>query len=222
MPNKKLVIFDFCGTLISFQTADRYVKFCVERLQDNKTVQCRHRLVQLMDKLRVFKIYNHIRPENNWRKRMILRQLKGVSYETCDQLAKKYFDEELLPNVVQPLVEKLKEHLANGDRVCILSGGYDVYIKYFAQYFGIKETISSKIAFRDGRCLGRMDGKDCMRENKLEYIRPYFNGASTICYTDSKSDMPLLELVEKPIVVSKDKAQLWATQLNYKQIVWNC
>lgn len=221
MPNNKLVIFDFCGTLISFQTADRYVQFCVKRLQSNKVVQYRHRLVQMMDKLRIFKIYNHICKANNWRKRMILWQLKGVSYEVCDRLAKEYFEEELLPNVVQPIVEKLKGHLKNGDRVYILSGGYDVYIKYFAQHFGVQETISSKIAFRDGLCTGKMDGKDCMRENKLEYIRPFLNGAETFCYTDSKSDLPLLELVDEPIVVSHQTSQQWAEYRNYKQIIWN-
>lgn len=221
MPDKKLVIFDFCGTLISFQTADRYVQFCVKRLQDNSAVQCRHRLVQLMDMFRVFKIYNHICKANNFRKRTILWQLKGVSYEVCDRLAKEYFEEELLPNVVQPIVEKLKGHLKNGDRVYILSGGYDVYIKYFAQHFGVQETISSKIAFRDGLCTGKMDGKDCMRENKLEYIRPFLKGAETFCYTDSKSDLPLLEIVDEPIVVSKEYPQNWATERNYQQITWN-
>lgn len=222
MPDKKLVIFDFCGTLISFQTADRYVQFCVKQMPDYKGVQCRHKLVQMMDTLRIFKIYNHICKVTNWRKRMILWQLEGVPYKVCDRLAKKYFEEELLPNVVPPIVEKLKEHLASGDRVCILSGGYDVYIKYFAQYYGVKEILSSKIVFRDGKCLGKMAGKDCMRENKLEYIRPYLNGAKTICYTDSKSDMPLLELVDEPIVVSKVGPQEWATEHNYKQIIWNC
>ena len=222
MLDKKLVIFDFCGTLISFQTADRYVQFCVERLQDNKAVQRRHFIMRILDKLRVFKIYNHIRPGNNWRKRTILWQLKGVSYEVCDRLAKEYFEEELLPNVVQQIVEKLKGHLKNGDRVYILSGGYDVYIKYFAQHFGVQETISSKIAFRDGLCTGKMDGKDCMRENKLEYIRPFLKGAETFCYTDSKSDLPLLEIIDEPIVVSKEYPQNWATERNYKQMIWNC
>ena len=174
-----------------------------------------------MDTLRIFKIYNHICKVNNWRKRMMLWQLKGVSYEVCDQLAKAYFEEELLPNAVQPSIDKLKEHLANSDRVCILSGGYDIYIKYFAQHFGVKETISSKIAFRDGICSGKMEGKDCMRENKLEYIQPFLNGAKTICYTDSKSDLPLLELVDQPIVVSKENPQKWAAERNYKQIIWN-
>lgn len=221
MPDKQLVIFDFCGTLIRFQTADRYVQFCVERLKDNKAVQCRHFMIRIMDKLRVFKIYNHIRSRNNWRKKMVLWQLKGVPYKECDQLAKDYFAEELVPNVVQPLIAKLKEHLTNGDRVCILSGGYDVYIKYFAQYFGVKDIISSRIAFFDGKCLGRMDGKDCMRKNKLEYIRPLIKNVKTICYTDSKSDLPLLEMVDEPIVVSHEVSQRWAEKRNYKQIIWN-
>ena len=107
------------------------------------------------------------------------------------------------------------------EKVCILSGGYDIYIKYFAQYFGIEDAISSKIAFQDGVCLGKMDGKDCMRENKVEYIRPYLESEYTICYTDSQSDLPLLQLVDEPVVVSHDSSQHWAENHKYKQIIWN-
>ena len=220
MLDKRLVIFDFCGTLISFQTADRYVNFCVKRLQDNRAVKCRCVILNMLDTLRVFKIYNHIKLGNNWRKRVVLWQLKGVSFEQCDQLAYKYFKEELLPNVVKPVVEKLKEHLAQKDRLVILSGGYDVYIKYFAAHFGIREYVSSTIAFENNRCLGTMDGKDCMRDNKVEYLRPLLEGETTICYTDSISDLPILELVDEPIVVSKNAPQQWATEHNYSQIIW--
>ena len=220
MPDKKLVIFDFCGTLISFQTADRYVKFCVERLKDNKVVQWRHRLIRVIDVLRIFKIYNNICSANNWRKRMVLWQLKGVSFEQCDQFAKAYFEDELLPNVVAPVVEKLKEHLVQNDRVVILSGGYDIYIKYFAAHFGIREYVSSRITFENNRCLGKMDGKDCMRANKIEFLQPLLKGETTICYTDSVSDLPILELVDQAVVVSKQVPQQWAIKRNYQQIIW--
>jgi len=221
MPAKRLAIFDFCGTLIQFQTANRYVSYCVERLKGNKSVQFRHNCLRLMDALRAFKIYYHLCPSNNWRKRVVLWQLKGVTISQCDSLACEYFKDELLPNVVSPLVEKLKQHLIEGDRVCILSGGYDIYIKYFAEYFGVKEVVSSKVAFSGGVCLGKMEGADCMRGNKLDYIRPLIDNMSTVCYTDSQSDIPLLELVDEPIVVSKSNPQDWATKRNYKQIIWN-
>ena len=221
MPKPQLAIFDFCGTLIRFQTADRYVNFCVERLKGNKIVQCRHRLVQMMDKFRIFKIYNRIKPSNNFRKRVILWQLKGLSYRLCNQMAKQYFETELLPAVVSPLIDKLQEHLAQNDRVIILSGGYDIYIHYFAAYFGVEETVSSKIAFKNNVCLGKMDGEDCMKYNKVRAIQSLMTGVTSYCYTDSISDLPLLEIVDNPIVVSKQTPQKWASQRNYKQIIWN-
>ena len=162
-----------------------------------------------------------MKPSNNFRKRMILWQLKGLSYYLCDQMAKQYFETELLPAVVSPLIEKLQEHLAQNDRVIILSGGYDIYIRYFAEYFGIKETISSKIAFEDNVCLGKMDGKDCMRSNKVSAMQSQMSGVTSYCYTDSMSDLPILEIVDNPIVVSKQTPQKWASQRNYKQIIWN-
>lgn len=219
MSEQRIIIFDFCGTLIRFQTADRYVNFCVERLKENRTIQCRHRLVQCMDILRIFKIYNRIKTVNNWRKRMILWQLKGVRYETCDRLAQIYFEKELMPNIYKPVVDKLKEYVDSGENVYILSGGYNIYIKYFARYYGVKNIICSKIAFKENVCTGQMEGKDCMRENKVDYIRPFLGELPMVCYTDSISDLPLLEIASEPIVVSNSALQDWATKRNYKQIV---
>ena len=223
MHKSNLVIFDFCGTLIEFQTADRYVQFCVRQLPSNRLVQCRHRLIMLMDALRIFKIYNRLKPSNNWRKRVVLWQLKGLSRSLCDQLAREYFEQELRPGIVKPLADKLQEHLANKDRVCILSGGYDIYIRYVAELYGIKEIISSKIAFSNDVCLGKMEGPDCMRENKIAYFNqlPRKKSERVIFYTDSPSDLPLLALVDEPIVVSKHKPQQWAKERNYNQLVWN-
>lgn len=220
MSNKKFVIFDFCGTLIKFQTADNYVNYCVERL-NYKSVNARHVLLRIMDVLRVFKVCNRINKKKNWRKMVVLWQLRGVKYEELDRLAEDYLKEKLLPNVVLPLIDRLREHIAHGERVCILSGGYDIYISKFAQYFGIEEVIASKIAFKNEICLGRLEGLDCMGENKLTYIRSIVSNFYTICYTDSISDLPLLKAIDKPIVVSSIKPQEWAKQYLYEQIIWN-
>lgn len=182
-------------------------------------VQCRHRLIQIMDKFRIFKIYNRMKPSNNFRKRMILWQLKGIDYATCDQLAQVYFEKELLPNIYEPVVAELQKHTGNGESVYILSGGYDIYIKYFAQYYGVKNVLCSRIAFKEKVCTGRMYGKDCMRANKVEYIRPFLEEKQMVCYTDSISDLPLLEISAEPIVISKAAPQAWAAKKNYKQII---
>ncbi|MBO5619571.1 MAG: HAD-IB family hydrolase [Paludibacteraceae bacterium] len=222
MSEHRLVIFDFCGTLIRFQTADRYVSFCLRNAPQSKSTRLRQFLVRTMEKLKLFKIYNRINKANNWHKRMILWQLKGLDYSTCDQLAQKYFEQELLPNEIAPAVQQMQAHITDGDRVCLLSGGYDIYIRHFAAHYGIQEYVSSRIEFQNGLCTGKMQGLDCMRGNKLVFFRELRKkGEHTIFYTDSISDIPLLEIVDEQIIVSHAAPQKWAEQRNYKQILWN-
>ena len=152
---------------------------------------------------------------------MILWQLKGIPFSRCDDLAHLYFEQELLPNIVQPLLKIMQQHINNNDRVCILSGGYDIYIRLFVQHFGVKEFISSKIDFRNGYCTGKMQGEDCMGRNKITCYQQLKKEASyTVFYSDSPSDLPLLELVDEPVVVSKDYAREWVAARNFKQIIW--
>jgi len=152
---------------------------------------------------------------------MILKQLQGATKQQCDTWARDYFLQELLPNIVTPAVEKLKMHLVKNERVCILSGGYGIYIKYFAEYFGVKEIYCSEIDFNNGVCTGKMDGMDCMKQNKVtRFSQIQTENSKVFFYTDSPSDIPLLEIVDQPIVFSKNAPQKWATQRNYKQIVW--
>ena len=146
MQANKLVIFDFCGTLISFQTADRYVDYCL-RCHPLPSARWQRCLLRLLEKTKVFALLAHIKPGNNWHKRMVLRQLKGYGQSLCEQLAADYLHDELLPNVVQPVLEIMKQHLADGDNVCILSGGYDIYLRCFADCFRVPLAVGSAIRF---------------------------------------------------------------------------
>lgn len=216
----RLILLDFCETLISFQTADRFVRYCVCQL-DDRGVVCRSRIVGGLDKLKVFKILNKFTVGS--KKRALLWQLKGVAREQLEQLARHYFEEELQPNVIAKMVEVMKQHQTQGDTLYILSGGYDLYIRYFAEYYGLDGYVACHIGFTDaGKCSGRMVGKDCMREEKVcrwKEIKGQY--AETICYSDSKSDLPILLAVDKGVVVSHNHAQEWAKEYQLDEIIWN-
>ncbi|MBQ4508075.1 MAG: haloacid dehalogenase-like hydrolase [Paludibacteraceae bacterium] len=222
MPKKNIVIFDFCGTLISFQTADRYVDYCRKHLC-YKSINRRYYILRLLERLRIFKIANKIWKRNNLHKKIVLYQLKGVSKTDCERMAQDYFREELLPNVIDVILQRLYEHKQQGDEIWILSGGYDIYIKYFAEYFGISRWKTSSIQFENGRCTGHISGEDCMSKAKVTYFRKICNAQenTTIFYSDSISDLPLLRTVHYGIVVSHKEHQTWAKQNNLKEIIWN-
>lgn len=223
--NPRKVFFDFCETLIRFQTADRFVDFCRKELRSNRMrrLQC---ATCLLTKLRLFSILNLL--SHGWggsvHKRLVLYQLKGIDYPILNRLGKAYFETMLQPAVIRPVIETMKRHISCGDEVWIVSGGYDIYIKHFVRHYGLKGYFASDIAFDNetGACLGRMKGKDCMGATKVSILRRYFGNdlSDTVAYSDSRSDLPLLSAVSTGFVISHSRHQKWIEQYNFQEIIW--
>lgn len=213
-------MIDFCETLISFQTADRFVQYCVQHL-NLRSIRIRQLIVQMFDLGKVFKILNKFTTGS--KKKALLWQLKGVPQARLDSLAKCYFEEELRPNVITPMVEVMKQHQKQGDVIYIISGGYDLYIHYFAEYYNVNGYLASTIGFTaDGRCTGKIVGTDCMREEKVSQWKKIKDAFSmTICYSDSQSDIPILTAVDQGIVVSHGQSQIWTKNYKLEELIWN-
>ena len=81
----KLALFDFCDTLVGFQTANQYVRYIVKNFSTSY-VKLRHLFYILLLKLRVIKILESLFPSNNIQKRIILWQIKGVKKLNLDVL----------------------------------------------------------------------------------------------------------------------------------------
>lgn len=218
--NDKVALFDFCETIANFQTADAYVKY----VQSHSNVSNKHiiYLHSLFNKLRVFSIARRIKPKGSLEKRFFLKQLKGRSNEELERLAKDYYLNEVKPNLIEPVVAELKYLQNEGYNCYVISAGYDIYLKYFCEEFGITDLLSTKIEFVDGICTGKFDGMDCMFEYKIKYINSAIKGDTKqwFAFSDSVTDLPMLELVGNPIVISRNHSQKWAEKNNFKQIIW--
>lgn len=218
----KIALFDFCETLVSFQTADKYVLFVQSESEvSNKMLKktydfCRrHQLMRLPRKLF---------PKSAIDKRLILLQMRGRTKLEMEKLAERYYAEEIRPALVPEVMNALKEKQDAGFKIFLVSGGYDIYLKLFAREFNIDGIISSKIEFKNGICTGKMFGPDCMSFNKINYILGTIadnDFSGWYAYSDSISDLPMLNLVGNPVVVSRNKPQEWAENENFSQIIWN-
>lgn len=221
--NKTIAIFDFCETLINFQTADLFIEFIIK----NENYY-RYSWIVNFDKLlrstRLLSLFNKIYPSFNLSKRLKLMQLRGLSENIIFDNAKKYFSESLILNTIPELYDLFKKHQANGDVIIIISGGYLPYLKVFSEIHGVKYFFATEMETKNGVITGNFLGKDCMsrqkivvleeciKENKIE-----FN--SSIAYSDSITDLPLLKWADTAFVVSKITSQKWAKQNNLNEII---
>lgn len=219
-----LVIFDFCETLCKIQSANTFVDYCLVKL--NKKGLYFRFLSYLSSNMLLIKILAKIFPTYNFSKKVKLFALRGTDQLKLSILAKEFY-EHLLTKLNHEIVSMLENHVNKGDHVIIVSGGYLEYLHNFKNYFNIKEVIATKIAFNDGICQGLFQGKDCMFEEKVNFVQNYIennpkiNFKSSICYTDSISDLSLCKWVDEPIVVSNLISQKWPKEYRFREIVIN-
>jgi phosphoserine phosphatase len=92
--------------------------------------------------------------------------------------------------------------------------------------FGFDGILGTKIKQdKEGKVAGYFEGADCMFEEKVNRINLFLEEkkikvSESYCYTDSITDLPILNISNYPSVVSVQTEQNWATKQNFNQIVW--
>lgn len=221
--SRKVAFFDFCETLANFQTADAYVDFVREHIGTKRMYRL-ERVLYFFYKFRFLQILDRLTCRRfSLNKKFKLFQLKGIGLSTLDEMAYLYYMQMIKPNLIGELIETLKRYHNSGYLIILVSGGYHIYLKYFAQEYPVDEIISTKIQFKNGVCTGKLDGLDCLGKNKILLLNIRFreNSAESVAFSDSITDLPFLKWVKKGFVVSKKEHQNWVDKYNLKEIIWN-
>ena len=200
----KVALFDFCETIANFQTADAYVDYV--RNNSRRSSSRIYKIIHtILAKTRVIKLLSILLPKSSINKRIYALQLRGIPSSELDFLGKGYYEDIIRPNLIHPVIEELKRLQEKGYRIVLVSGGYDLYLKYFANEYGISnnDLICTNFIFSKGVCTGRFLGKDCLYEEKVRRLnlKMKSNQRGSIAFSDSQSDAPMLEWADEGIVV---------------------
>jgi long-chain acyl-CoA synthetase len=88
--------------------------------------------------------------------RVLHTLLRGVSCDRLDLLGEEYFNYVLQPKLKLKGVAKLKEALARGEEVVLVSQGLDHVMRPLAQHLGVQWLVANRLEFRDGLATGRL------------------------------------------------------------------
>ncbi len=219
----QLVIFDFCETLVNFQTADSFVDFIIKK--ENYT---KFRWVNILDKIltktRFLAVLNKFSPELNPSKRLKLLQIRGISEKKVNQYAIDFYNQLIMPNRIMPLYEKMQKHIESKDFVIIISGGFTPYLKVFSEKHNIQAFFGTEMEISNSKLTGQFSGKDCLHGQKIVLLEKYLkehqiNYTNSISYSDSITDLPLLKWTDEAFVISKNKSQSWVKSYGFKEII---
>jgi phosphoserine phosphatase len=126
-----------------------------------------------------------------------------------------------MPNLIKPLYQ-LMQNPISGDHVLVISGGYAPYIKVFSEKHQIKAYFATEMALAAGKLTGKFAGKDCLYGQKTVLLEEYLKHNTINLpenYSDSSSDLPLLQWAGEAFVISRGQSQPWAKTYGFKEII---
>ncbi len=82
--------------------------------------------------------------------------LRGVSRDRLDLLGQEYFEYKLKSRLKPAAVERLRQLLASGENVVLVSQALDQVMRPLAQHLGVKWILANRLDFRDGIATGRL------------------------------------------------------------------
>lgn len=88
--------------------------------------------------------------------RVVHAILRDISRDRLDLLGEEYFRYHLQPQLKAAGVQKLRDALAAGQRIVLVSQGLQHIIRPLALYLGVEELICNRLEFRDGYATGRL------------------------------------------------------------------
>jgi HAD superfamily hydrolase (TIGR01490 family) len=130
-----------------------------------------------------------------------------------DEFFKQWVPRLLFPRLVPGGRAKIKWHLDQGHRVVILSASIEEIVRPVAEHLGLgQDYLCTRLAVENGRYTGVLDGPLCYGSGKVEWVKQWlannqlpFPDAAGYFYTDSSSDLPLLEMVAHPVAVNPSR-----------------
>jgi HAD superfamily hydrolase (TIGR01490 family) len=138
-----------------------------------------------------------------------LASFSGRSEEELVSEASQWFRESVLPTVYPEAVETVRDHIRRGHVVALVTGSTRFVVGPLAEFLGVKHTLHTRLEVSDGHFTGRVVDPICFGEGKIYWLqqlieRESVDLAKSHFYTDSITDLPLLELVGHPQVVNPD------------------
>jgi HAD superfamily hydrolase (TIGR01490 family) len=143
----------------------------------------------------------------------VLRLTKGWDQAHVSRIVRETLEEVIEPIVYDEALELIRDHQAAGRRVFIVSASPEEIVAPLARYLGVDDVIATRSRLDDeGRYSGEVEfyaygphKADAMRDVSE---RDSIDLAASYAYSDSATDVPMLEAVGHPVAVNPDRELL--------------
>jgi HAD superfamily hydrolase (TIGR01490 family) len=139
----------------------------------------------------------------------MLQLTKGWDRHEVERLVREVLIEVIDPYVYQEALDLIALHRAEGRQIYIVSSSPEEVVRPLAGHFGVSGVIATRARIVDGRYTGELEFY-AYGESKADAVRSLAERVGldlegSYAYTDSITDLPLLEAVGHPVAVNADR-----------------
>ena len=201
----RAAFYDFDGTLVSSNVVTRYAFFA--KNHPSKLRACLRYTKLLVTVPFWIGLDMYSRRLFN---RVFYCEYRGMGENWLGQQAEKMFDRDIVPKIypgAQPLIEADREA---GFHLVLVSGGLDFALAPAVRHFGFDDVICNRLVYQQGVATGEIAPPLLAEQEKLaaieRFCREYnVDTAQSKAYSDSYSDVLMLEAVGLPAAVNPDR-----------------
>lgn len=136
-----------------------------------------------------------------------------LSQAQIQDLQSKFVSQCIEPILLDKAFALLDEHRQAGDHLLIISATNDIVVAPIAKRLGIEDFLATQAEISNGRYTGKLTGTPSFQAGKITRLEEWLATrdhtlAGSYFYSDSHNDIPLLEVVDHPVVVDGDETLL--------------
>lgn len=201
-----LAIFDLDNTLLGGDSDYLWGQFLVEMGIVDQDVYER-------ENQRFYDEYRHGKLDIFEFLRFSLKPLKENDMSQLLSWREQFIDEKIKPIILEKALDKVASHKEQGHLPMIITATNRFVTQPIAELYGINVLLATEPQLVNGQYTGDVEGTPCFQEGKVKNLNEWMqendcNLVGSYFYSDSHNDLPLLELVDNPIVVDADAVLL--------------
>lgn len=199
-----LAFYDLDGTLVSSNVVSQYLWYARNHPNAGALWRQTRALVRAPKWLALEKksrlLFNQV----------FFQEYAGLRQDWMRANAGRMCEEVLKPALFRGARELVKRDRASGFRTVLISGSLDFAIAPFREDTGFDDAVANQLEFVDGVATGRLIEPVIAGDEKVGAIQRLCatqgsDPANCRAYSDSFSDVPMLEAVGHPIATNPDK-----------------
>ena len=139
----------------------------------------------------------------------VVAGMVGDDEAELEHKCRQWVADEVLPEVHRPARERIEQHRKDGELCIILSSSSRYVTEPLAEALGLDGVLCTRVEVEGGKFTGRIHSPVCYGPGKVHWAEQFatekqIDLASSWFYTDSYSDLPMLQRVGRRVVINPD------------------